>query len=243
MRPLFAALVLVLAASGGQAAERFTYKFTQGKPLKYRTILLSEGSFTLPDGSPKSMKLEALSVVQFTPQAATPQGWAVATETLRTKTLMEDKEVTPPRPAQAKRTIVVRPDGSIHGGEEQTFAIIFPERPLARGESFSAERKPAAGGPGLPLKTTYTVADTQATVTGYPGPVTLIEAKDELASRPQGRKLTLKSGGGKIWFDARAGVLVKTQLSYAFSEEKSLPGGPGSSTAATTIRYTSELTK
>lgn len=238
-----AALAVALVASSGQAAERFTYKFTAGKPLKYRTVLLSEGSFSLPDGSPKTMKLEAVSLVQLTPQASTPEGWKLATETLRTKTLMEGRQVPAPPARDSRRVIVVHPDGSIHGGEEQTFAVIFPGRPLARGESFTAERKPAAGGPGLPLLTTYTVADTRASVPGYPAPVALIEAKDELAGPLPGRKLTLRAGGGKLWFDAAAGVLVKVQLGYAFSEEKSFPGGSGSSTNTTTIRYTSELVR
>lgn len=234
-------LVLLSAALVGAAAPApYQYRFTAGKALPYRTILRSE--FQVPDGSSKTMKLEAQSMVVFTPLEKTADGWKLGTETTRAKSSLDGREERAPKPSDTKRTVVVRPDGGIAGGDSETFAIVFPARPLARGDSFASERK-GTGEAGLPLKTTYTLVDTAAQVRGYPGTVSLFEAKSELAGKTPGRKLTLKSGGGRIWFDAQAGQLVKSQLSYQFSEEVALPGLTQASVRMTTIHYDSELTK
>lgn len=237
-------LVLVAAALVGAAAPApYQYRFTAGKALPYRTILRSEGTMTLPDGSAKPMKLEAQSVVVFTPQEQTAEGWKLRTETTRARTTLDGHNAAPPqKPADTKTTVIVRPDGGIVGGDEQTFAIVFPAKALARGDSFTSDRK-GSGEAGLPLKTTYTLVDTAAPVRGYPAPVSLFEAKSELSGKTPGRKLTLKSGGGKIWFDPAAGLLVKSQLSYQFAEEMVLEGLGQSSTRTTTIHYDSELTR
>lgn len=236
MRAVATLFALTLAATSGQAAAPFTYKFAG--PLKYRTVLLSEGSFTLPDGRPSTMKLEAVSTVQLTPKGTTPQGTELASETLRTRTLMDDREVPPPPGLQTRRTLKVAPTGAVDGGPDQTFAVVFPPTPLARGDAFTEERK--SGPEGLPLKTTWTVAEAQATLSGYPAPVAVLEAKSTLATVPKDRKVTLKEAGGKLWFDAAAGVLVRTQLAYTFLEESNEPGTPA---RRTQIRYTSELIK
>lgn len=242
MRSWIVLCALALTAARGQA-EPFTYKFAPRSPLKYRTILISEGSFSLPDGAPKSMKLEAVATVVLTPKGATPEGFEIASETLRTKTMMDGADVPAPAKLETKRTFKVRPNGVIVGGEEQTFAVVFPEKTLARGETFTEERKTPAGGPSLPLKTTYTVADTAAKVDGYPHPVTLLEASSELAAAPAGRKVTLKEAGGKLWFDPAAGVLVKTALVYSFTEETPMPDGSSVAARRTMVRYASELIK
>lgn len=231
-----AAVALLLAGSG--QAQPLQYKFSAGSPLKYRTVLLSEGAFTLPDGAPRTMKLEAISTVQLTPKGPSPEGFEIASETLRTRTLMDGREVPPPGAVETKRTLKVAPSGAIQGGPDQTFAVIFPDRALSRGDTFTEDRR--TGAEGLPLKTTYTVADTQARVSGYPAPVVLLEASSTLAALPKDRKVTLKEAGGKLWFDAAAGVLVRTQLAYTFTEDAPQPDAPA---RRTTIRYTSELIK
>lgn len=233
-------LVLALAVlAGATAPAPYQYRFTAGKALSYRTILRSEGSMQLPDGSARPMKLEAQSTVVFTPQEKTPEGWKVRTETTRARTTLDGRNAPPQQPGDTKSTVVVRADGAIAGGEEQTFAIVFPERPLARGDSFASERK--SGAAGLPVKTTYTLVDTAAQVRGYPAPVSLFEAKSELAGKAPGRKL--RSGGGKIWFDPAAGLLVKSQLSYEFTEEMALEGLGQNTTRTITIHYDSELAR
>lgn len=225
-----ALLALSLVATA-HAAGPFTYKFTPGTSLKYRTVLISEGSFALPDGRLSTMKLEAVSTVQLTPKAATPQGFELASETLRTRTLMDDREVPAPPGLETKRTLKVAPNGAVDGGPDRTFAVVFPSTPLARGDSFTEER--TTGPEGLPLKTTWTLTEAQATLSGYPAPVAVLEARCALSAVPKDRKVTLKDAGGKLWFDAAAGVLVRTQLAYTFLEES----------RRTSIRYTSELTK
>ena len=240
-KQVLACAAALALTTGATAAERYAYKFT--RPLKYRTVLLSEGQFSLPDGTPRKMKLEAVSTVQLTPVGQDAHGFQVTTETLRTMTRMDDREVPAPKPADSKRTVTVGPDGAITGGGESTFAIVFPAKALSKGDSFTEERATPAGGPALPLKTVYTVADTAATVPGYAGAVTLFEARSELSGKPQGRQLTLKEGGGKVWFDAAAGLLVKSHLAYVFSEETPLPGGQSGGSRVTTVHYESELAK
>ena len=241
IRAAAALVALCLAATGGRAAEPFTYKFTPGKVLNYRTVLLSEGSFTLPDGSPRTMKLEALSTLRLTPAASGPKGCELASETLRTRTLMDGRDVPAPTGLEKRRTLTVAPNGAIEGGADQTFAVVFPDRPLARGDTFVEER--AATAAGLPLKTTFTVVDTQLALAGYPTPVVELDAKATLPAPPKDRKVTLRSGGGKVFFDPVAGVLVKSQLAYSFTEEVAMPGAPAPSVRQTTIRYTSDLVK
>jgi hypothetical protein len=229
-------LSLVLAGSGF-AAEAYRYRFSPGKPLTYRTSLTSEGRFTLPDGSPKTVKLAAQSTVKLTPEAKDGEGWKVTSQTTRAETSLDGMAAPAPKGADAKKTITVRPDGTVTGAEESTFAIAFPARALNRGDSFTEEKKSA--GDSLPLKTTWTLVETGAALAGHPGKMSVFEAKSELGRTS--RKMTLKRGGGKVWFDAASGMVVKSDMAYDFTEEVSLPGADKAGSRATSLRYVSEL--
>lgn len=240
-RVTLALVVGALCAGGAAAADRYEYRFEAGKPLTYRTNLESAGSFALPDGTPKTIKLAAQSVVKLVPEAPAEGGWKIASQTVRAKTSLDGRETPPPKGVDAKRTMVVRADGAVTGGDESTFAIVFPGGALAKGDRFTAERK--AVGEGLPLKTTYTLVDTSASLAGHAGKLSLFEARSELTRSPAGRTLALKRGGGKVWFDLAAGMLVKTELAYEFNEQMALPGGGKAGARSTTVRFVSELVR
>jgi hypothetical protein len=245
------------AGAGGAESLTFQYRFPEGKSLRYRTHFVSDGTLSLPAGGPRKLSLSAASTVSFAGRGKADGGeaWRVDVETLRTKTLIDGREPPVPRPAPAstRRTLTVRPDGSATdagGSTAQALAIVFPDRPLARGDTFTmTTKRPAsdAGDGAPPLAITYTLAQTGASVAGYPSPVAVFEATVALAPAHAGgapagnRRVALKDGTGAAWFDGVAGILVRSKLSYAIDEESRPSGSRVPLKKTYSVRHVTEL--
>ncbi|MBI4861616.1 MAG: hypothetical protein HY815_15345 [Candidatus Riflebacteria bacterium] len=218
-------ILLALCAGALLAADKFEYKFADGQTLKYRQTSLSDLSFSLPDGGQQTTKMQSTSSVQFKGQGKEGDAYKVESEVVRSKMVLNGKEEAAPKSVERKRSLTVLPSGKMSGGSgDQAFAIVFPDRPLAKGDSFATER-PASDSKGLPLKTTYTLTEIGVTVPGYSAPVAVFEAKVEVAGAATGKRVTLKEGSGKVVFDHAAGIVVQSKLAFAIDEESTLEGG------------------
>jgi hypothetical protein len=190
-----AVLVLMLTpATGLVAAEPYAFSFSDGQELKYRRALWSDGQMAMPDGSSQPMKMQAVSQVVLKRVGKTADGFSIESQTVRAKATMNGKETPMPKETGGKRTFVLKPSGQIVGESVGLdFGVVFPEKRLAKGDSFTVERSgETVKGPAT--RTIFTLTDTDGKVGGYSGTVTVFDAKIELLPSAKAKKIILKSG-------------------------------------------------
>jgi hypothetical protein len=216
-------VILILGTAGaGWAAEKYAYKWTPGAGLKYRTLLRSDGTMAMPEGPAQPVKMQATSVLSMTARQQVGDGWKVESSTERGQSSMNGMPIPVPADVKPqKTTITVKADGSVvdaSGATDRGMAIVFPDRALDRGDSFAMSSAGDGTPDALPLKTTFTLAETADTLPGHSGKLARFDAKVELARQPATRQVTLKDGKGQVWFDPAAGVLVKSKIGFSLVE-------------------------
>jgi hypothetical protein len=228
--------LVTLWAGQAVAGDRFAYRFPIGEERHYRQMMVGKTQVLLPDGSVQTSEfVSKTKMVQAGALAPAADGTLKVSTRIVASDLRVDGQPLPAPPVSPlPRVVTIKPTGEAAdaSGADKGYRlpVVFPERELARGESFDQPGTAEPVASGLSLRTTYTLADPAATLVGFPRPVAMFTVRVGLADGAggdPGRKLTMKKSEGRVWFDNVAGTLLKSSISYAYEEDVSGAGGRG----------------
>ncbi|MBI2944043.1 MAG: hypothetical protein HYY25_07570 [Candidatus Wallbacteria bacterium] len=230
------AVLAVLAVVGTVlAAEpvQLQYKFEKDAPLRYKLLMKSRATFSMPDGAVENQNMtSSMELEQELLEKQADGNFKVAVTILNASQSVNGQARQIPVAQGHSQVITMKPNGEVLGDNKAAqstassqLQMVFPAKAVSEGETW--EQKTHISEP-IPLETStrYTLDKVETTYPGY-GKTALIKSSmgiqnDKTATGDQVNSTTK----GNLWFDAAKGCIVRSKAasSFKFDLPVNIPG-------------------
>jgi hypothetical protein len=208
------------------------YKFVKDSPLKYKLMMKSRASFSMPDGAVENQNMtSAMELEQELIEKTADGNYRLSVSILNASQTVNGQARQIPVAAGHTQVITMKPSGEVIDDPKTAPAattqlqMVFPTKAVAEGESW--EQKSHISEP-IPLETAtrYTLDKLEAAYPGY-GKTTLIRSSMGIENEktPTGEQVN-STTKGNLWFDNDKGCIVRSKAasSFKFDLPVNIPG-------------------
>lgn len=223
---VFTLACMPLAARAADGVQ-LRYDFAPGEVLKYRLNMKSNATFKMPDG--EIQKLNMTNYLELSQELIEKQAdgnYRVAVTIDKATQIVNGKNRRLPVPEGQANLLTLMPNGQVVSLQSsspapasQTLQMVFPAKALRKGDSWDQEQSLEHPLP-LKTKTSYEIKDVETEFPGYQGKVVYIESQMALENSETATKEVVSSSTkGNLWFDAKAGRIVRSKAQSTFTFE------------------------